>query len=120
MKSIITVSLLSLSCLLVNQASAEPFNNRGPDWIAAVSPGNATRAASEIRPTLAAAGFNDRGQDWLAAVVPGQGPRECQPGDYFASSYGFNDKSYAPSYTAPTPVSGAMVASSTARQDHLC
>ena len=122
MKSFLTVSLVSLSCILANQASAEPFNDRGPDWLAMASPGHAAVASSANRPTLVQAGFNDRDQDWLAAVVPGQGPGECEPGGYFASAYGFNDKSFAPapSYLSPTGVSGAIAGNSRPHQDYLC
>ncbi len=120
MKSLITVSLLGLSCILVNQASAESFNDRSPEWSAVISSSNATPAGSANRPTLAGAGFNNRSEDWLAAVVPGQGPGECQSAGYVARAYGFNNKSVAPSDTAPTAVSGTIAASSSTRQDYLC
>lgn len=72
MKSFITISLLGLSCILVNQAGAEPFNDRSPEWSAVISSSNAMLAVSENRQTLAGANFNDHSEDWLAAVVPGQ------------------------------------------------
>jgi hypothetical protein len=120
MKSLITVSLLSLSCIWVDQASAEPFNDRGPDWMVTVSPGNAPIAGSANHQTLAEVGFNDRSPDWVAVVVPGQGSSECQPGGYVASSYGFNDKSFPSPSLTTTPVSGAMLAGSSTRQDYPC
>lgn len=118
MKSLITVSLLSLSCIVVDQASAEPFNDRGPEWLITASPGNAAIADPANHPTLAGVGFNDRGSEWLLTAVPGQGSRECQPGGYVARSYGFNDKSFPSPSITPTTTFGAMVASSSTRQDY--
>jgi hypothetical protein len=120
MKSLIIVIPLSLSGILVNQASAEPFNDRGSEWSTMVSSGSTVITSSKNRQTLTEAGFNDRSEDWLATAVSGQEPMPCQLSDYFAYSDNFNDKSFTPSYMASTPVSGAIAASSSTRQRGLC
>lgn len=120
MKSLSTVILLGFSCILLNQASAEPFNDRSPEGNAVISSGKTMIAGSENQPTLAETGFNDRGPDWLATVVPSRGSRNCQLNGYFASSHGFNDKSFVPSNVDPSLVSGKIAASSSTRPDDLC
>lgn len=85
---------LSAGLALSVPAIAEPFNDRGPDYIARVRTG--TRAPA---PVVAVAGpdiFNERGEDYIVTAPLGSDAPRQQVAARFG---GFNDRDYGPGHS---------------------
>lgn len=87
MKTVTSIVLLGLSVGLLNQAVAEPFNNRGGEVITTLSAGIDKPHQGEV---ISLQGFKNRGVNMVVTLPAGTDQRHQGA---VISSQGFNDRS---------------------------
>jgi hypothetical protein len=88
----INAILIASSIALSTAAVAEPFNDRGPDFIASVKSNPHSVPQSG---TVVYGGFNDRGEDYISSISSASVRSASKPEEAYMASLGFNERDQA-------------------------